>query len=357
MRIVMSTTCIFVLYAIAGAQNISEQKSGVVRIVNSRTAEVGAGFIIKVDGSEAYIVTASHVVKGDQHPRVYLFNQPHDAVQSDLLDREEDDTKGLALLRLKLPSRLATGIRALRLSPSSQLDGGEDVKVIGFPDATEFWTVGGGSIARIEGRNLVFSGAIRGGNSGGPVILNGFVIGMVTDVSQTSAYAARAEAIEPYSNGIVPKVVGFIEAARRQQSSASNGFCETLSELLDESKNGFYGIVGTPTNTANTFSPKVMLPGATVGYVVPPKEVYYYILTGKEKGPVESQFFAIVTMVRQCSTKWEQKEDKDSTYRYHKFRKNEGGVVVAVYYNPEAQNEYYYLVLNVAVPDQRRKEW
>jgi S1-C subfamily serine protease len=118
----MSTTCIFVLCAITGAQNVSELKPGVVRILNTRTTEVGAGFIIKVDGSEAYIITAAHVVKGDQHPRVYLFNRQHTALSSDVLDSEYTDlTKGLELLYLKLPSTSAAGISALKLGYSSSL--------------------------------------------------------------------------------------------------------------------------------------------------------------------------------------------------------------------------------------------
>lgn len=344
---------VLILSAKVCAQDIASLKPGVVRIENNRTNEVGTGFVIKVDGTQIYIMTAAHVVKGDQHPRVYLFTQQHNAIQGDVLDREDDDTKGLALLRLKLPSSLATGITALKLGHTSQLDGGEEIKVVGFPDGTEFWTVGTGSVARIEGRNLVFSGAIRGGNSGGPVISNGVVIGMVTDVSQASAYAARAEAIEPYANGIVPNLVDLIDSTHRPQS----GFCNTLNEILDESKNGFYGIVGTPTSSENTFSPKIMIPEAYVGYVTPPKRVYYYLITDKNKGKVESKFFAVITMVRRCSTKWEEKEVSDSSYRFHKFRKNEGGVVVAVYYNPVAQHDDYFLTIDVAVPDSRRREW
>jgi S1-C subfamily serine protease len=200
------------------AQDIGNLKPGVVRIQNDRTDEVGTGFIVKVDGPQIFVLTAAHVVKGHQHPRVYLFNQRHDALQADVLDREDNDTKGLALLRLRLPSKLAAGITALKLGYTSQLNGGENIKVIGFPNGTEFSTVGSGSVARIEGRNLVFEGTIRGGNSGGPVIHDGLVIGMVTDVSQTYAYAARAEALEPYVNGIVPNLISFGATANRQSN-------------------------------------------------------------------------------------------------------------------------------------------
>jgi hypothetical protein len=230
------------------------------------------------------------------------------------------------------------------------------VNIIGFSDGTDFWTVGTGNVARIEGRSLVFQGSVRSGNSGGPVIHGGLVVGMVTDVSQASGYAARGEAIEPYINGIVPNLTRLARTPTPQQIVPPNEFCATLSELLDESKNGFYALVGPPTNAENTFSPTIMMPGATVGFVSPPKSVHYRLLTIKDKGPVESEFYRTVTRVRGCS-KWEEKEDSDSSYRYHKFRKNVGGVVVEVYYNPIAQRDYYYLILEVVVPDERRREW
>lgn len=185
------------------AQDINTLKAGVVRIENTRFKDVGTGFIVKVDGNQVYIVTASHVVKGEQYPLVYLFNQPHDALRAELLDREFDDMKGLALLRLKINSATAEGITALKLSYTTQISGGEAIKVIGFPDGTDIWTVGTGSVARIEGRNLVFSGTIRSGNSGSPVLINGMVIGLVTDVSQSFTYAARVEMVELYFNGLM----------------------------------------------------------------------------------------------------------------------------------------------------------
>lgn len=345
------------LCALTSAQNITELKSGVVRIVNTRTAEVGAGFIVKVDGSEAYIITASHVVKGDQHQKIYLFNRPHTALSSEVLDSEySDPTKGLALLYLELPSTSAVGITALKLGYSSSLDGGETVNIVGFPDGTNFWTVGTGNVARIEGRSLVFQGTVRSGNSGGPVIHDGLVVGMVTDVSQSSGYAARGEALEPYVNGIVPNLAKLTRTQNRKRVDAPNEFCATLSGLLDESKNGFYSLVGTPTSSEGTFSANVMIPEATAGFVTPPKNVHYRLLTSEDKARVESQFYSLVSKVRGCS-KWQEKEDSDSTYRYHKFRKNDGGVVVEVYFNPIAQKGYHYLLLDVAVPDESRREW
>lgn len=185
------------------AQDVNSLKSGVVRIHNSQTDDVGTGFILKIEGTQIYIVTAAHVVSGDRHPKIYLFNQPRDSIEAEVINQEDEGTKGLAVLQATIDSRLVSGIRALNLTGTSRLNGGEGVRIIGFPDSVEFWTVGSGTVARVEGKNIVFSGSIRGGYSGAPVLLQGSVLGVVTDVSQSDAYAVRSEAVELYVNGII----------------------------------------------------------------------------------------------------------------------------------------------------------
>jgi Flp pilus assembly protein TadD len=235
---VISLILPFISSANIFAQDINSLKQGVVRIQNNRSNEIGTGFIVKVDGTQIYIVTAAHVVKGDQHPTIYLYNQQRDSLQGEVLDREDDDTKGLALLRSKVPADVALKITALKLGSTKQFEGGEDIKVIGFPDGTSFWTVGSGSIARIEGRNLLFSGAIRGGNSGAPVISHGLVIGIVTDVGQSSAYATRGEAIEPYINGIVSNLISLSMPNSKQAADVTGE--ERAEEARQLNKTGKY---------------------------------------------------------------------------------------------------------------------
>src|SRR5437764_13307707 len=164
------------------AQRVNSLKSAVVRIRNTRSGEVGTGFIIKIDNNLIYVVTASHVVSGNNNPDVFLYNRQQDALSAQVIDRESENQKGLALLTLKSnDTRTFSGLTSVSFGDSSQLNGGESVKIIGFPDGTSFWTVSSGTVSRVEGNNLIFSGSIRGGNSGGPVILDdGQVIGMVT---------------------------------------------------------------------------------------------------------------------------------------------------------------------------------
>jgi Trypsin-like peptidase domain len=345
--IVILVVQVFILSPDVLAQDTNNLKSGVVRIQNTKLNEVGSGFIVRVNSNDVYVVTASHVVTGEQHPSVYLFNRQHDPLPASVIDREEDDTKGLALLLLKVPREMAPRVAALKISNTSELSGGEDVKIIGFPDGTTFWTVSSGSIARVEGRSLVFSGAIRGGNSGGPVILNGQVIGMVTDVEPTLAYADRGEDIVTYVNGIESNLIDTKSSGRDVSVEGDNEFCQTLTKLLEASKSDFYSIVGDPSFFPNNFIPKVMLPGAKGGYVVPKERVYNYLFIDKDKSKVESQFYAVVTKVRACLPKWEEKESTFSSQRYHKFRENNGTPVVNVYFDLDAFQGDYTLTLSV----------
>jgi V8-like Glu-specific endopeptidase len=346
----------------ASAQDMNRLKSAVVRIRNTRDGEVGTGFIVKVDKNLIYIVTASHVVKGSENPEVFLYNRQQEALSAKLRYREDENLKGLALLTLKSnDAKTFSDLVAASFGDSSQLNGGELVKIIGFPDGTSFWTVSSGTISRVEGNYLIFSGPIRGGNSGGPVILNdGQVIGMVTDTieSQEISSATKAETIVSFINGLVPKPTTTNKPAEKRQDDDASGdeFCRVLNRLLDAGENGFYSIVGEPTGSEKTFSPNILLPGARYGYVNPKERVYYSLLDRiPDKGEVEKQFYATVTKVKACVPNWEEKEDADSAYRYHKFRRGNGTSVVRVYYNVIAQGaNQFFLTLSIDLPGQGR---
>lgn len=253
-------------------QDMNILKAGVVRISNGKFGQVGTGFIVKVENDRIYIVTSSHVVRGNEHPDVYLYSRQRDPLKATVLDREEDSLKGLALLTIKSEGGIFYSLKAFSLRDSSQLDGGEDVKIIGFPNSTAIWTVSSATIARLEGRNLAFSGTIRKGYSGGPVILNGQVVGLVTDVGEDFAYATRSENIVSYVNGFVKDLTA--KPSPSPQPVVQDEFCQTLATLIDASKDGFYSIVGASSNAENTFHPKIMVPGAKQGFVVPKREVY-----------------------------------------------------------------------------------
>jgi hypothetical protein len=189
------------LHSPGAGQEQEGLKQGIVRIENSRLKESGTGFIIAIDQDNLYIVTAAHVVRGSSRQEVYFFNNPDIAVTAKVIDREIDDLKGLAVLLVTEDHTKYSGLNALAIGKASSLLGGESIQVIGFPRGTTFWTVSNGNVARLEGRNLVLSGRFEPGNSGGPVLLGGQVIGLVTDADSAS-YAVGGESVSLYFDGI-----------------------------------------------------------------------------------------------------------------------------------------------------------
>lgn len=200
----------FTYYNSVYAQELQDLKPGVVRIYNTKLNEQGTGFIIKIQKDKAYIVSAAHVVEGSEFHQVYLFNRQDEPIRGQVIDKEAGNSQGLALLVIIGDENMFSGLMTLQLEHASQLKGGENVQIIGFPSGTFIWTITSGNVARIEGRNIVFSGSIQGGNSGGPVLFNGKVVGLVLDVNQSFAYAAQAESIAQYANGIKPNLTSIV---------------------------------------------------------------------------------------------------------------------------------------------------
>src|SRR5262249_45350656 len=106
----------FDVLTVSAQENV---KQGVVRIENTKLRETGAGFIVKIVGDKAYVVTAAHVVRGDQNPLVYLFSEQTRSVSANVIDREEDDIKGLALLVFTTAARTLAGMAEFKLAGTS----------------------------------------------------------------------------------------------------------------------------------------------------------------------------------------------------------------------------------------------
>lgn len=199
---------LFATRARAHAQDVNALKSAVVRIQNSRFEnEVGSGFIVKIDGRSVYIVTAAHVVRGGNRHRIWLFSKEHEPLFAEVRDMQEDENKGLALLVLQADAQTISGLTALKLGSSGDLGNGESAKAIGFPGGVSFWTVESTNIKRLQGSELILSGQLQSGMSGGPVILDQRVVGLVTDVKQSDGQAVRSEIIVPYVNGFRPNLI------------------------------------------------------------------------------------------------------------------------------------------------------
>jgi hypothetical protein len=173
------------------AQEIETLQKGVVKIrpISLETsAQTGTGFIVRRGADVVYIITALHVVIGARDAEVEFFTQRNRLVQAKVLQQEGDDERGLAVLAVQ--GNIPTDVVVLKMNRGGLLRAGDPVTMIGFPDAGGPWAVTKGEIVGRKAKSIVFSGAIEKGNSGGPLIHEGQVIGVVTQTQSPFSYAA-----------------------------------------------------------------------------------------------------------------------------------------------------------------------
>lgn len=188
-------TLIYVFPVTANAEtktSIEDLKAGVVKITSNvgGKRQMGTGIIVNLEIDTVYILTASHVIEGDQEPQVTFYSDPNEPFTAKTVALEGGDPKGLAVLRIRIKGRLPSGLRALYLDEKATINGGEQVMLIGFPRSIGTqWAVTTGTLAGQKGRDLTFSGAADGGNSGGPLLIEGKVVGVVTEKLGNFGYA------------------------------------------------------------------------------------------------------------------------------------------------------------------------
>lgn len=162
-------------------QEIEYLKRGVVKItsrVEGQQDRVGTGFIVRLENDRAYIVTASHVIEGDPQPTVTFYLVREKQYTGKVLGIEGGDSKGLAAILVQ--GKLPVGLEVLLVNQTVESTAGEAATVIGFPSKTGMpWTVSTGSLSGIKGRDLAFTALVDDGNSGGPVLVRGMVVGVV----------------------------------------------------------------------------------------------------------------------------------------------------------------------------------
>ena len=182
----------------AYAQDIETLRAGVVKIssVSEGKRKTGAGFIVKLEPNIAYIVTAAHVVEGDPAPQVEFFTRQNVPVKAEVRKIEGGDLQGLALMVVRGAENLPPGLVSLKLGTSALLKGGGDqVSAIGFPSGVASWGVLRVNVVSLEGRNIVLSKDLEEGNSGGPVIKDNQVVGLVMGLNQGFGLAVPASIV------------------------------------------------------------------------------------------------------------------------------------------------------------------
>lgn len=174
----------------SAGQSVEELKKGVVKITAQAEgkAKVGTGFVVRVDKDAVYIVTAAHVIEGDPKPLVAFFSEANRFAQARVLGMEGGGSNGLAALAVE-KGALPT-VHALCFEEHQKIPDGASVTAIGFPAAAATpWMVTSGTLSGQRGALLAFTGIVGEGNSGGPLILDDRVVGVITEMREKLGYA------------------------------------------------------------------------------------------------------------------------------------------------------------------------
>ena len=169
--------------------DIGTLKKGVVKVTAhfARIEKIGTGFIAGRGKKHLFIVTASHVIEGEaevpQSIHVTFFTHQEEPLTAQVVKKEGGDPRGLALL--KVGGDLPDDVQVLEWETHNRLYGGEEVHMIGFPQiGGNAWAVTKGTLSGFDGPILKFSGAVEEGNSGGPLLYQGKVIGVIVEVTR-----------------------------------------------------------------------------------------------------------------------------------------------------------------------------
>ena len=158
---------------------------------NNEVASTGTGFVYKIDGNNAYVMTNQHVV--DNADKITLITSNDEEIEGEVLGG--DSYVDIAVIKIKKYD----GIKALQLGNSENAKLGDLVFTIGSPLGYEYR--GSVSTGHLAGKDRLVSvstdsntsgsdwvmkvlqtdAAINPGNSGGPLMnTNGEVIGVIS---------------------------------------------------------------------------------------------------------------------------------------------------------------------------------
>lgn len=202
-----------------GVVNISTVSSAEEMMTNAVPADgFGSGFII---GTEGYILTNHHVVRGSDHLLVTLYDGS--TVQASLVGH--DSQTDLAVLRIKPPKGIS--LTPIPLGDSSSLEVGRRVLAIGNPfgfdrTLTEGIVSSIGRTIKSENGRLIkgiiqTDAAINPGNSGGPLLdLSGRVVGINTAIFSGTRQSAGIGFAIPINiaKNIIPQLIEFHRVLR-----------------------------------------------------------------------------------------------------------------------------------------------
>ncbi len=183
---------LLLLSADAAAQDLDRAVSALVRISGERggTPVRGSGFVVGVDRDKATILTAAHVVEGVERLAVTFAADPSESLPAgSLLGMDAGSRHGLAVFQVR---GISPGVTALSFDTENRPAMGAALFLLGFQQRALTPHTAQRVLANRSGTLLLIDQNIGEGFSGGPVLLGGKVVGIVTDTDVQTTYAVNA---------------------------------------------------------------------------------------------------------------------------------------------------------------------
>ncbi len=238
-------------------QGLETLKLGIVRIITKPEGarQTGTGFIVKLEPGIAYILTAYHVVAGDSAPQVEFFSRRNQPVKADIIRLQPDKRDGLGLLAVRGKENLPADLTSLPMDIDPKIASGDALHTIGFGAGQGEWAVVPASILAIDGSDLKLDGRFKSGNSGGPVLKDGKVVGILTDEQDGVGLASLASIVRIVLRGwgidppapsqsaavVAPKSRELVESQANALDAITKALEEIVTKPIERSTRGKQG--------------------------------------------------------------------------------------------------------------------
>jgi len=184
---------VVLLIAAASTGTVAAQQDptpGVVKILargeSDGAQREGSGFIVAFDGRLTFIATAAHVIEGDSRPKVVFAAAPH--LTYEAIPIQIEATSDIAVLKVIgfVAGTISLPLDERPVAPADPL------QAIGFPRRAlqPRWSTAGASSR--EGSRIVLDEQLAEGHSGGPLLREGWVVGLVNSTEEDFSYATSA---------------------------------------------------------------------------------------------------------------------------------------------------------------------
>jgi formylglycine-generating enzyme required for sulfatase activity len=165
----------------------------------------GTAFVVALRSDTAYLVTSAHVIAGDSMPKITFQADPDHGFPATVRFPEFEE-RGLALLVVKSPPPGAVVLAEADVEAPVTAS----VGVVGFPSSVGGFTIDPTTIASKRSGDIFLSRDTDEGFSGGPVLINGRVVGLIYGHAQGRGIAVASSRVRVYlrdnniSWGVVP---------------------------------------------------------------------------------------------------------------------------------------------------------